>query len=214
MKLYNMDLSNFATKCRIAIYEKNAAIEIVPVPGGSLKSPEYLAVYPLGMVPSLDTGHGVIGESQAIVELVNDNFDGPSLLPADPVDKAKVRFLCGLHDTHLEPPLRAMFGHINPDKRDPDLVDEKLAVVNAKLDAIEAAMSGDPFLAGADFSLADCALASTGSFLEKFIPVLGGDAFPDSRPKLKAWWAQVQSRPSVNKALTEHREAIKQTFGM
>lgn len=179
MKMYNMDRSNFATKCRIAIYEKNATIEIAPVPGGSLKSPEYLAIYPLGMVPSLDTGHGVIGESQAIVELVNEKFEGPSLLPADPIEKAKVRFLCGLHDTHLEPPLRAMFGHVNPDKRDADLVAEKLAIVNAKLDAIEAAMSGDPYLATAQFTLADCALASTGTFLEKFLPLLGGDSFTD-----------------------------------
>ena len=32
MKLYNMNLSNFATKCRIAIYDKGAQVEIVPVP--------------------------------------------------------------------------------------------------------------------------------------------------------------------------------------
>ena len=37
MRLYNMNLSNFASKCRLAIYEKNAPVEIVPIPGGDLK---------------------------------------------------------------------------------------------------------------------------------------------------------------------------------
>ena len=32
MKLYNMNLSNFATKCRIAIYDKNVDFEIAPIP--------------------------------------------------------------------------------------------------------------------------------------------------------------------------------------
>jgi len=44
MKLYNANLSNFASKCRLAIYEKNAKVDIVPIPGGDLKSPEYLKI--------------------------------------------------------------------------------------------------------------------------------------------------------------------------
>ena len=34
MKLYNMNLSNFSTKCRIAVYEKGCPVEIAPIPGG------------------------------------------------------------------------------------------------------------------------------------------------------------------------------------
>jgi glutathione S-transferase len=47
MKLYGMNLSNFATKSRIAVYEKGVNIEIVAPPGG-MKSPEYLIINPLG----------------------------------------------------------------------------------------------------------------------------------------------------------------------
>ena len=66
MKLYNMNLSNFASKCRIAIYEKDAGVEIVGIPGGDLKSPAYRAIYPLGMTPAQVGGlitaqTGVIG---------------------------------------------------------------------------------------------------------------------------------------------------------
>ena len=44
MKLYNANLSNFASKCRLAIYEKNAPVELVPIPGDDLKSPAYLKI--------------------------------------------------------------------------------------------------------------------------------------------------------------------------
>jgi len=215
MKLYNANLSNFAAKCRIAIYEKNAPIEIVPLPGGSLKSAEYLKIFPLGMVPALDTGNGIIGESQAINELIEEQFDGTALLPNDPIDKAQVRFLCGIHDCQLETPFRATYGHVDPSKRDQELVDEKLAIVNAKLDVLESlAHGGEQYFMGEQFSLADCAIAPTAVFLEKFLPLLGGKAFTESRPNLNAWWKHVQQRPSVAKALEEHREAIQKAFGV
>ena len=51
MKLYNLNLSNFATKCRIAIYEKGADVEIVAPPGGNMKSPEYFENQPAGQNP-------------------------------------------------------------------------------------------------------------------------------------------------------------------
>ena len=213
MQLYDANLSNFSTKCRIVIYEKNAPVSVSPVPGGGLKSPEYLAIYPVGMVPSLDVDGVVFGESHVINEFLEERFPEPALLPTDLVEKARVRWLCALHDAHLEGPFRATYGHVAPDKRDKALVEEKLGIVNQKLDLIENAASG-PHLAGADFTLADCTLAPTGVFLEKFLPLLGGEPWTDSRPKLAAWWEKVQERPSVERALAEHRAAIKKIFGL
>jgi glutathione S-transferase len=63
MKLYNMNLSNFATKCRIAIYDKGALVEIVPVPSNDSHSPQYRKIYPFGKVPCLDADGIIIGES-------------------------------------------------------------------------------------------------------------------------------------------------------
>jgi len=90
MKLYNMDLSNFASKCRLAIYEKNASVEIVPIPGNDLKSAEYLKIYPLGKTPALQTGNLIIGESEVINEYLEEKFPQPALLPKDP-EAAHVR---------------------------------------------------------------------------------------------------------------------------
>ena len=56
MKLYSVALSPFAARVRMAIYAKKLdQIEILPPPGGGTKSPEYLAIHPMGKVPALVT---------------------------------------------------------------------------------------------------------------------------------------------------------------
>lgn len=212
MKLYNANLSNFATKCRIVIYEKNAPVEIAPIPGGGLKSAEYLALYPVGMVPSFEVGGEVFGESQVINEFLEETFPDPPLLPKGAEDRARVRWFCAMHDAQLEGPFRATYAHLAPDARDEALVKEKLEVVSEKLDLIESKMGAGPYLAAGAFTLADCALAPTAVFLDTFLPLLGAKPWTDSRPKLGAWWESVQRRPSVERALGEQRSAIKERF--
>jgi glutathione S-transferase len=208
MKLYNMNLSNFATKSRIAIYDKGLDIEIVPVPGNSMKSPEYLKINPLGKIPSLEVDGMVIPESEVINEYLEDKFPNPPLLPKTPEDRARVRTLTRFHDLYLEPPLRALFGQLNPKTRDEAVVNEKLTECNLRLDQIER-MLGEGFAAGPDFTLADCALAPTVLFATRLLPGFGAKPPLEGRPKLAAWWEKVQTRPSVNKALNEMTEAFK-----
>src|SRR4026208_573326 len=87
MKPYSMYLSNFASKCRLAIYEKGARVEIAPIPGGDLKSAEYSRIYPLGKTPSLDADGTVIGES----EVINGNPQARFPPPATPSSSAAAR---------------------------------------------------------------------------------------------------------------------------
>jgi glutathione S-transferase len=212
-KLYNANLSNFAAKCRIAIYEKNAPVDIVPIPGGDLKSPEYLALYPLGLTPGFDLGGRVIGESEVILEYLEEKFPQPPLLPRDPESRAWVRFLDRFHDLHLEPPLRSLYPQLSLRERDQALIDEKLGVVYERLDLLEGWSADGPFLAGNEFTFADCAFAPTGFFLEGFLPGLGGRSWLEGHPKLSAWWSNVQQRPTVAKVLGEQRVALQERMG-
>ncbi|MGA8056882.1 MAG: glutathione S-transferase family protein, partial [Candidatus Binataceae bacterium] len=88
MKLYNMNLSNFATKSRIAIYDKGLNIEIAAIPGNNLKSPEYLKINPLGKTPALDADGMIVAESEIINEYLEDKFPSPPLLPKTPEGRA------------------------------------------------------------------------------------------------------------------------------
>src|SRR5437879_5558094 len=126
MKLYNANLSNFASKCRLAIYEKGAPVEIVPIPGGDLKSPEYLKIYPMGKTPSLEVDGQILGESEVINEYLEEKFPQKPLLPKDAESRARVRAISRFHDLYLEPPLRALFPQVTAKDKDQKLIAEKL----------------------------------------------------------------------------------------
>jgi glutathione S-transferase len=207
MKLYNMNLSNFATKCRIAIYDKGLNVEMAAIPGGDLHSAEYAVINPLGKTPALDADGVVIPESEVINEYLEDKFPTPPLLPKSPEARAQVRVLTRFHDLYLEPPLRALFAHMNPKTRDEKVVNEKLAEINTRLDQLEKMIHEAGFACG-EFSLADCALAPTTFFLANLLPMFGAKPALEGRPKLTKWWNHVQTRPSVKKALGEMGEAL------
>jgi glutathione S-transferase len=208
MKLYNMNLSNYATKSRIAIYDKGLDIEILPIPGNSLKSPEFLKISPFGKTPALDADGTIIAESEVINEYFEDKFPQRPLLPSDPEGRARVRMFTRFHDLYMEPPLRALFGQLSPKNRDDKIVNERLTDFNQRLDQLEAMLSPSGFAAGPEFTLADCALAPTMFFATEMLPGFGAKPALEGRPKLEAWWKQVQTRPSVKKALDEMAEAL------
>ena len=210
MKLYSANLSNFASKCRLAIYEKNAAVEIVPIPGGDLKSPEFLKIYPMGKTPVLEVDGKMIGESEVINEYLEERFPEKPLLPKDPEGRARSRGLSRFHDLYLEPPLRALFPQASAKEKDQKLIGEKLAEVKTRLDQLETMLSAGPYALGSAFTLADCALVPTFFFMNLMLPMIGGPAFTEGRPKLAAWWTKVQERPSVQKVLAEQQEALMQ----
>ncbi len=208
MKLYNMNLSNFASKCRIAIYDKNAPVEIVAIPGNDLKSPEYLKINPLGKTPALDADGLIIPESETINEYLEDKFPNPPLMPKSPEGRAKVRTFTRFHDLYLEPPLRALFPQMNPKTRDEKVVNEKLTELNSRLDQLDKMLAESGFATGAEFTLADCALAPTMFFAVNLLGMFGAKPPLEGRPKLAAWWNHVQTRASVKKALGEMGEAL------
>jgi glutathione S-transferase len=207
MKLYNLNLSNFATKSRLVVYEKGLNIEMAPIPGGQLSSAEYAKINPLGKTPTLDADGMIIAESEVINEYLEDKYPTPPLLPKSPEGRAKVRSFTRFHDLYLEPPLRALFGQMNPKTRDQKVVDEKVADFKKRLDQLEAMLADGGFASGAEFTLADCALAPTMFFATNLGPAFAIKPL-DGRPKLAGWWTRVQSRPSVKKALGEMGEAL------
>jgi glutathione S-transferase len=214
MKLYNLDLSNFATKCRIAIYEKGANVEIAAIPGGNMKSPEHLKVNPLGKIPVLDADGTVIPESEVINEYLEEKFPSPPLMPKSPEDRAHVRWFTRYHDLYLDPPIRALFAHLNPKSRDEKVVNEKLSDIQQRLDQLESMLAAPGnFAAGPEFTLADCALVPTTFFYVNVLPGFGAKSPLEGRPKYTAWWNKVQTRPSVTKALGEMGAALKVMMG-
>jgi glutathione S-transferase len=209
MKLYNLNLSNFASKCRIAIYDKGLEIEIAPLPGGNFKSSEYLQINPLGKVPALELDDGmVIAESEVINEYLEDRFPNPPLLPANPEGRAQVRSFTRFHDLYLDPPMRTLLGQTMARNRDEALVNEALTGLNLRLDLLDSRVAPAGF-ACVEFSLADCALAPTMVFVIAMLAAYHAKPAFEERQRLAGWWQRVQERPSVNRVLAEMNEAYQ-----
>lgn len=212
MKLFNANLSPYASRVRIAIYAKNLSVEIVAPPGGT-GSAEYKKLNPTGKVPALDVDGVVIPESEVINEYLEDRFPTPSLRPVDPLARARMRLIGRFADLYLAPSLGALFGQMNPKTRDAKLVAEKLAELGQRLDQLEQLVVAGPYAAGPELTLADCATAPVFFFLSRLLPALGAPSPLDGRPKLAKVGATVAQHPAVSKVLSEMGTAMAERFG-
>lgn len=93
MKFYGYFRSSSAYRCRIAFNLKGIRpeTEVVNLREGAQKSAGFRALNPQGLVPALDTGDGVLTQSLAIIEWLDETHPDPALLPADPLARAHVR---------------------------------------------------------------------------------------------------------------------------
>jgi maleylacetoacetate isomerase len=107
IKLYSYWRSSAAYRVRIALNLKGLPYEIEPVhlvrDGGEQHRPEYRQVNPQELVPVLIDGRRVIRQSLAIIEYLDETYDGEmKLLPTIARDRARVRALalvvaCDIH---------------------------------------------------------------------------------------------------------------------
>jgi len=105
MQLYDYFRSSAAYRVRIALNLKGLAPErsFVHLRKGNQRAEEYLALNPQGLVPALalDDG-GVLRQSLAIIEYLEETHPQPPLLPRDAVERARVRAIalaiaCDIH---------------------------------------------------------------------------------------------------------------------
>ena len=93
MKLHGYFRSGATHRVRIALNLKGLAYEAVfhHLRKGEQFEPDYLALNPQGLIPTLEAGEATLTQSMAICEYLEEVYPDPPLLPVDPVERAKVR---------------------------------------------------------------------------------------------------------------------------
>lgn len=95
MRLYSYFNSSAAYRVRIALGLKGLAYDTVPVHllrgGGEQLAESYRRVNPQALVPALETGEGLLTQSLAIIEWLEERHPEPPLLPTDGFQRARVR---------------------------------------------------------------------------------------------------------------------------
>ncbi|OUS70744.1 maleylacetoacetate isomerase [Pseudoalteromonas sp. A601] len=96
MKLYTYFRSSAAYRVRIALNLKEIEHELVAVNllKSEQQSAEYLDKNPQGLLPALETNQGVLAQSMAILEYLEETYPQTPLLFGDAWQKAQIRNLC------------------------------------------------------------------------------------------------------------------------
>jgi maleylacetoacetate isomerase len=107
LRLYGYWRSSASYRVRIALACKGLDFEYVPVhlvrSGGEQYSPEYRALNPQSRVPALETPDGVLTQSMAIMEWLEEVYPEPALLPRNPGERARVRALAQIMVADVQP---------------------------------------------------------------------------------------------------------------
>ncbi|WP_424813711.1 glutathione S-transferase family protein [Roseococcus sp. YIM B11640] len=179
-------------RCIWAAEEAGIPYEVVSVPlGAAVKTPEHLRLNPNGKVPAMEDGSLVLFESLAINLHIASKAGAPLSPSGDDASRTWQWTLWAA--TEVEPAAGqwAYNAYIRPrEERDPGQAAAGAAGVAARLDVLEGQLTA-PFLLGADFTIADCNLASVlyGAWSNSFD--FGG------HPKAKAWLDRCFERPAA-----------------
>jgi maleylpyruvate isomerase len=107
LRLYSYWRSSASHRVRIALQLKGLEYEYVAVhlasDGGQQYSAAYRALNPQSRVPTLETPEGVLTQSVAIMEWLEETYPDPQLLPATPAARARVRAMAQLVVADVQP---------------------------------------------------------------------------------------------------------------
>jgi GST-like protein len=204
------DIGSGSAPVEMALAEAGQAVELrgVPLEGDHQLRDDYLAINPMGRLPTLVLPDGtVLTESLAILLAIAEAHPGAGLLPPPGrSDRARaIRWMALLagefypHVTRWDYPDR--FG---ADPASIRAAAETLARRTLRVIEDHAGLTGDaraPFLLGARFSVADIYLAVLSRWM-------GGRAWtPANLPRIEALAQAVAARPAIAPLWAKHRMA-------
>jgi len=201
MKLYYNPLSTYSQKVLIAAHETGFQFEPEVV---NLFDPkaraEFRKISAIGKIPLLilEDGHP-IPESSIIVEYIDSISKDVKLIPDNPTEARKTRFLDRMYDLYLNNQIGSKFFELQKPKDEQrqsvlDAADEK---INIMYNNMENNLADKTWNRGDMFTLADCAAISSLFYAEQLAP------FSD-RPNIQTFWQRAKERESVQKV---HQEA-------
>ena len=160
---------------------------------GRNKTPEYLALNPNGLIPTIDDDGFILWESNACVRYLAAKYGKGQLLPSDAQLAASAGRWMDWQLSTLNTPIgtlfRAMLKKPKDDIPAPEL-EEAAKRGGEAWKMLDAQLAKTPFVAGKDLSVGDIAL---GNAIHRWYK------FPIERPQLphlQAWYERLCTRPA------------------
>ncbi|MEQ8860016.1 MAG: glutathione S-transferase family protein [Pseudomonadales bacterium] len=187
--------STFSSKTKVILEEKGVAYRVERVKIGDIwkKTPEVMEKNPLGKVPWIDDDDVRVYDSTVINEYLEERYPEPRLLPADPLERARVRALENYGDEIV---LSGPLPHIwmpwwsKPEQRNQEDMDNARQTLRSRaLPFLEKTLENREYLAGS-FSLADAPFMAVAMVLQ--VDGMGLEGFPG----FAAYLERLRARPS------------------
>jgi glutathione S-transferase len=199
LTLYYHPLSSFCHKVLVALYENETKFDRRIINLGDDKDrAELLAVSPIGKFPAIrdHVRKRDLAETTIIIEYLDHFFAGErALIPREWEDAFQVRLWDRLFDNYLQVPMQQIVGdRMRGGKGD---VTRERATLDTAYGMIDHQMANGPWVAGRNFSMADCAAAPALFYAGIVQP------FPEGHHRLKAYFDRLMERPSVQRVMEE-----------
>jgi len=207
--LYEHPLSPYAQKVKIALREKGIPFETL-MPGGlgaGGAQGAFLAASPRAEAPALVDGDLSVFDSTIILEYLEDAYPEPSMRPASAADRARVRMLEEVMDTHYEA-INWGLSELRWFKRAQGEQAEAIeATARRQTDGfygwLERQLGGRTWFNGESFGWGDLSV----------VPFLNGSAGhghpPPEGSRLADWLARANARPAVAATVAEVVAMVK-----
>lgn len=193
LKIYGRNTSSNVQKAMWAVGELNLKYERFDVGGafGKNREPDYLAMNPNGLVPTLVEGDFVLWESNSIVRYLARTYGAGTLEPSDPKAIARANQWMDWQLSVAGPAIfHAFWGLIRTpeDKRDMAAIAESQRKTTEAMTILDAWLGRSAFVAGDRFSMGDIPVGIIAYRFRQLCPDR-----PDM-PHLERWYAAIEKR--------------------
>ncbi|MDX2315718.1 MAG: glutathione S-transferase family protein [Gammaproteobacteria bacterium] len=201
--LYGPGYSTYTRAARLAMEEKGVDYDLVEVDiiGGGMPE-EHLARQPFGKVPAFEHDGLMLYETPAIIQYVDEAFDGPSLQPSDPARRARMTQVISIIDSYAYPSTvsalvtQRLIVPLLGGSADESIIEAALPEVDKSMRELERILGDQEYLTGNSVSLADLYLAPIFGY---FVSTPESKSILEAKPSLTAWWQRIDARDSMAK---------------
>ena len=195
LRIWGRKNSANVQKVMWGIGELGLAHERIDIAGafGKNREPDYLALNPNGLVPTLEDGDLVVWEANTILRYLASLHGKGTLEPADPRARARASQWMDWQLSVLGPAIHATFWGLvrtPPEKRDLAAIATSKAKTTAAIKMLDAQLAKTAYVAGDAFSMGDIPVGIFGYRFHELVP---------ERPALvnfERWYAALSARPA------------------
>jgi glutathione S-transferase len=165
---------------------------------GVVRTPEYIAMNPNSVVPTISDDGFVLWESNVIVRYIAAKHSAGVLWPLDPRERADSDRWMDWQQTSFNPPLTTIFWDRvrSPGKTPADQLAQGKARLDNVIGILDAAFARREWMGGNAFNMADCVIAPG---VHRYLNLPGERA---AAPNVERYYKQLMQRPVAKRLLT------------